>query len=164
MTAQIIKNLKFFSSRNAETGNSHTWEPITVLIVEDNPADIRLTQQAFAQQKIVSDLHAVLNGAEALKFLHQEGEYNYAPRPDIILLDLNLPLKNGYEVLDEVKNDPDLKSIPVVVLSTSSQKEDIADCYERYANCYITKPFDFKDFLGIVRQIESFWLNTVALP
>lgn len=139
-------------------------EPIDILLVEDNPADIRLTQEAFKETKIRSTLHVVRDGAEALDFLRRNGRYVTVPRPHMILLDLNLPKKDGRQVLSEIKTSPDFKSIPTVILTTSSAKEDIRHTYNHHANCYITKPADLDQFMDIVKQIEQFWLNIVQLP
>ena len=139
-------------------------KPIDILLVEDNPGDIRLTEEALRETRMSNTLWDVGDGVEALRFLRREGRYTGVPRPDLILLDLNLPRKDGREVLSEVKTDEDLKRIPVVVLTTSQAQEDIAGAYGLNANCYITKPVDFNRFVGVVRSIEDFWLNTVKLP
>ena len=139
-------------------------EPIDILLVEDNPADIRLTQEAFKETKVRSTLHVVRDGAEALDFLKRNGRYLTVPRPHMILLDLNLPKKDGRQVLTEIKTSPDFKSIPTVILTTSSAKEDIHHTYYHHANCYITKPADLDQFMNIIKQIEQFWLNIVQLP
>ncbi|MFQ5980484.1 MAG: response regulator [Candidatus Heimdallarchaeota archaeon] len=138
--------------------------PISVLLIEDNPADVRLTQEAFKDGKLLVDLDIVYDGVEAMAFLKQEGKFSDAKRPDLILLDLNLPKKDGREVLEEVKADDDLKRIPVVVLTTSQAEEDILRTYNSHANCYITKPVDFSQFLKIVHMIETFWFAVVRLP
>lgn len=137
---------------------------IEILLVEDNPGDVRLTQEAFKTGKVHNTLHVVWDGEEAMAFLNREGDYKDAPRPDIILLDLNLPKKDGREVLKDIKSDENLKSIPVVVLTTSSAEEDILKSYNLHANCYITKPVDLDKFLTIVQYIEDFWLSIVKLP
>ena len=139
-------------------------EPIDILLVDDNPADIRLTQEAFKEVKIHSTLHIVRDGAEALSFLQRTDRFSAAPRPDLILLDLNLPKKDGREVLAELKNTPAFKSIPIVILTTSSAEEDILHTYNHHANCYITKPADLDEFIDVVKQIEQFWLSIVQLP
>jgi len=139
-------------------------EPIDILLVDDNPADIRLTQEAFKEVKIHSTLHIVRDGAEALSFLQRTDRFSDAPRPDLILLDLNLPKKDGREVLAELKNTPAFKSIPIVILTTSSAEEDILHTYNHHANCYITKPADLDEFIDVVKQIEQFWLSIVQLP
>lgn len=139
-------------------------KPIDILLVEDNPADIRLTQEAFKETRIPNHLHIVRDGAEALAFLQQQNRYAGAPRPDLILLDLNLPKKDGREVLAIVKQMPELKRIPVVILTTSKTEEDINQTYEHHANCYITKPADLDEFLNVIKTIETFWLSVVQLP
>lgn len=139
-------------------------QPIEILLVEDNPGDVRLTKEGLKEGKIKNNLHVVMDGVEALSFLHKKEEYVDAPRPDIILLDLNLPKKDGREVLSEIKDDDRLKSIPVVVLTTSKAEEDIAKSYDLHTNCYITKPVDFNQFIRVVRIIEDFWFTVVKLP
>ena len=141
-----------------------TVKPIEILLVEDNPGDVRLTQEALKENKVCNTMSVVEDGLEAVSFLRQEGKYSDAPRPDLILLDLNLPKKDGREVLAEIKNDPDLKRIPVVVLTTSKAEEDIIKMYDNYANCYITKPVDLDEFISIIKSIENFWVNIVKLP
>lgn len=138
--------------------------PMELLLVEDNAGDIRLTQEAFREARIPVNLRVVKDGAEACDFLHRTGAFEYAPRPDLILLDLNLPKKNGREVLSDIKADPDLRRIPVVVMSTSSAPEEIASAYTLNANCYITKPVDLDKFYEVARSIQDFWLQTVTLP
>jgi CheY-like chemotaxis protein len=138
--------------------------PIEVLLVEDSPGDVRLTQEAFKDAKVHINLHVASDGAKAMAFLKHEGEYANAPRPDLILLDLNLPKKDGREVLAEIKDDPKLRSIPVVVLTTSSSEADILRSYMLHANSYITKPVDLEGFLTVVKSIDSFWLSVVKLP
>jgi len=135
-----------------------------VLLVEDNPADARLTREALGESKMLNKLHHVKDGIEALQFLRREGAYPDAPTPDVILLDLNLPRKDGRQVLSEMKQDPELRLIPVVVLTTSEAERDILKSYELHANCYITKPVDLDKFIYIVRTIEAFWLAVVTLP
>jgi len=147
---------------NANTGM--TAKPIEVLLVEDNPGDVRLTREALKAGKVWSSLHVVADGVEALAFVRQQGVYTNAPRPDIILLDLNLPKIDGREVLSNLKADENLKRIPVVILTTSQAEEDILKAYNLNANCYITKPVDFDQFLKVVRVIEEFWLTIVKLP
>jgi CheY-like chemotaxis protein len=137
---------------------------IDILLVEDNPGDVRLAQEALKESKVRNKLFIVEDGVEAMMFLHQQGKYKDAPRPDLILLDLNLPRKSGREVLTEVKTDENLKRIPVVVLTVSKAEEDIAKCYDHHANCYITKPLDFNQFIEVTKSIEDFWLNIVRLP
>jgi len=135
-----------------------------ILLVEDNPGDIRLTREALKEGKILNDLSVVGDGAEALAFLRREGGYAQAAKPDLILLDLNLPKRDGREVLEEIKRDDDLKKIPVVVLTTSAAEQDILEAYDLHANCYITKPVDLGQFIKVVQLIEDFWLTIVKLP
>ena len=137
---------------------------VEILMVEDNPGDVRLTQEALKESKVRNKMHVVGDGVEALAFLRREGQYAYAPRPDLILLDLNLPRKNGSEVLTEIKEDPDLRRIPVVILTISQAEEDILKTYDLHANCYITKPVDLDQFLKVVKSIEDFWFSIVKLP
>jgi chemotaxis family two-component system response regulator Rcp1 len=137
---------------------------IEVLLVDDSPGDVRLTREAFKDAKVHINLHVAADGAKAMAFLKREGEYANAPRPDLILLDLNLPKKDGREVLAEIKVDPALKTIPVVVLTTSSSEADILRSYQLHANCYITKPVGLEGFLTVVKSIDSFWLSVVMLP
>jgi chemotaxis family two-component system response regulator Rcp1 len=139
-------------------------EPIEVLLVEDSPGDVRLTREAFKDAKVLINLHVASDGAEAMAYLGREGKYASAPRPDLILLDLNLPKKDGREVLAELKESPALKCIPVVVLTTSASEADIQGSYRQHANCYITKPVDLEGFLKVVKSIDSFWLSVVRLP
>lgn len=134
-----------------------------VLFVEDNPGDVRLTEQAFEDGGIFN-LHVVGDGEKALNFLNRRGEFSSAPVPDLILLDLNLPKKDGRQVLKEIKLDPALRSIPVVILTTSTADDDIAKCYELYANCYITKPTGLIQFNEVIKTMEKFWLSIVRLP
>jgi CheY-like chemotaxis protein len=138
--------------------------PIEVLLVEDSPGDVRLTKEAFTDAKVHINLHVASDGAKAMAFLKREGEHANAPRPDLILLDLNLPKKDGREVLAEIKGNPKLQSIPVVILTTSSSEADILRSYQLHANCYITKPVGLEGFLTVVRSIDSFWLSVVKLP
>ena len=139
-------------------------KPIEILLVEDNPGDVRLTQEVFNDGKMLNKLHVVGDGIEALAFLNQEGEYADVPRPELILLDLNLPRKDGRDVLAEIKADGDLRRIPVVVLTTSCSEEDILKSYDLNANCYITKPVDLNHFIEVVKSIEDFWMTVVKLP
>jgi two-component system, chemotaxis family, response regulator Rcp1 len=139
-------------------------EPIEILLVEDSPADVDLTREALEDTKIHNNLSIVSDGVEALTFLRREGEYADAPHPDLILLDLNLPKKDGREVLAEIKADPRLRRIPVVVLTTSEADQDILRSYDLHANCYVTKPVDLDAFVEVVRSIEDFWLAIVRLP
>lgn len=137
---------------------------VDILMVEDNPGDARLTQEALKESKVYNNLHHVRDGVEAMEFLRKEGGYKDAPTPDLILLDLNLPRKDGREVLAELKAIPRLKHIPVVVLTTSEAEQDIVKSYELHANCYITKPVDLDKFVEIIHGIENFWLSIVKLP
>lgn len=141
-----------------------TVRPIEILLVEDNPGDVRLTREALKDAKMSNVLHVVEDGEAALDFLCQRGAYRAVPFPDLILLDLNLPRKNGREVLQEIKQDARLKIIPVVILTTSQAEEDILGAYSMHANCYITKPVNFAQLTKIVRTIEEFWLSIVTLP
>jgi CheY-like chemotaxis protein len=133
-------------------------------MVEDNPGDVRLTIEALKEAKVRNNLHTVGDGVEAMAFLRREGRYAEAPRPDLVLLDLNLPKKTGREVLAEIKDDPDLRRIPVVILTVSQAEQDIVKSYNLHANCYITKPVDLDRFLEVVQSIENFWLTVVMLP
>ncbi|MDE2840611.1 MAG: response regulator [Chloroflexota bacterium] len=139
-------------------------KPVEVLLVEDDPGDVLLTQETLLESKIQTNLHVVGDGVEALAFLRKEGAYASVPRPDLILLDLNMPRKDGREVLADVKEDPDLKTIPVAVLTTSSQDEDILKSYQLHANCYITKPVGLEHFSTVVQSLEDFWFAIVKLP
>jgi chemotaxis family two-component system response regulator Rcp1 len=138
--------------------------PVEILMVEDNPGDVRLAQEALKDSKVPNTLQVVEDGVAALDFLYRRSGYGEAPRPDLILLDLNLPKKNGREVLEEIKQDAQLKTIPVVILTTSQAEADVLHAYSLHANCYITKPVDFIQFTRIVRTIEEFWLSIVTLP
>jgi len=137
---------------------------IEILLVEDNPGDARLTIEAMREAKMRNRMHVVEDGVEAMAFLRRQGRYGEAPRPDLILLDLNLPRKDGREVLAEVKADPALKRIPVVILTTSRAEEDVLRAYDLHANCYVTKPVDLAQFMKIVSQIDEFWVKVVTLP
>lgn len=139
-------------------------KPIELLLVEDSEADVRLTMEALGEAKIKNRLSVVEDGVEALEFLRRQGPHADAPRPDLILLDLNLPRKDGRQVLREIKADDSLKRIPVVVLTTSKSEEDVLRAYDLHANCYITKPVDFGRFMEVVKSIENFWLTVVTLP
>jgi CheY-like chemotaxis protein len=143
---------------------SDSGRAIEVLLVEDDPGDVLLTREAFEDNKVGNNLNVVSDGEEAMAYLRREGRYADAPRPDLILLDLNLPRKDGREVLGEVKADPDLRSIPVVVLTTSEADEDILRSYHLHANAYVTKPVDFERFIEVVRQIDDFFVTVVKLP
>jgi len=137
---------------------------VEILLVEDSPSDADLTVEALGDGKVLNNLHWVEDGVEALAFLRRQGKYSDAPRPDLILLDLNLPKKDGRQVLAEIKVDPQLKLIPVVVLTTSAAERDILKTYELNANCYVTKPIDLEQFITVVKLIEMFWLAVVKLP
>ena len=143
---------------------TRTWRPVEILLVEDNPGDVRLTQEALKESKIINHLSVVMDGMEAVEYLRREGRFAQAVRPDLILLDLNLPRKNGWEVLAELKEDRDLRRIPVVVLTISQDEEDVFKAYNLHANCYVTKPLDLNRFLKVVQSIEDFWLTIVKLP
>jgi two-component system response regulator len=138
--------------------------PIEILLVEDNPGDARLAREALQDAKVHNTLHWVDNGEEAMDFLRKEGKHARVPRPDLILLDLNLPRKDGREVLAEIKGDADLKRIPVVILTVSRDEEDVMKTYNLHANCFITKPLDLDQFIKVVKSIEDFWLTVVKLP
>jgi CheY-like chemotaxis protein len=138
--------------------------PIEVLLVEDDPGDVLMTQEAFEEHKVGNHLAVVNDGAEAIAYLRREGQYADVARPDLVLLDLNLPRRDGREVLAEIKNDPDLRQIPVVVLTTSQADEDIVRSYQLHANAYVTKPVDFERFISVVRRIDEFFVSVVKLP
>ena len=137
---------------------------VEILLVEDNPGDVRLTTEVLKDAKLCNNIHVVVDGVEALAFLHRTGNYSTAVRPDLILLDLNLPRKDGREVLEDIKGDENLKHIPVVVLTTSNAEQDILKSYALHANCYITKPVDLEQFAKVVSSIEEFWFSIVKLP
>jgi two-component system, chemotaxis family, response regulator Rcp1 len=139
-------------------------KPIELLLVEDSEPDVRLTMEALREAKVKNRLSVVEDGVEAIAFLRREGQYADAPRPDLILLDLNLPRKDGRQVLKEIKDDVSLRRIPVVILTTSKNEEDVLRAYDLHANCYITKPVDFNRFMEVVKSIEDFWLTVVRLP
>lgn len=141
-----------------------TMRPIQVLLVEDNPDDVELTKEAFSQSRLIIDLSMVDTGEKALQYLRNEPPYAAAGRPDLVLLDINLPKKSGKEVLSEIKSDPALKAIPVVILTGSQEEADVAKCYVAGANCYITKPVGFKSFTEVIKSIEGFWFTVVKLP
>ena len=146
------------------TVTEHATRPIEVLLVEDNPGDVRLTVEALKEAKVLNHLSVAGDGADALAFLRRQGAHAQAPRPELILLDLNLPKKDGREVLAEIKEDADLRRIPVVILTTSQAEQDIVKTYNLHANCYITKPVELDQFMEIVKSIEGFWLSIVRLP
>ncbi len=137
---------------------------VEILLVEDNPGDVRLTKEAMKEGKMRNNLSVANDGVEAMAFLRKEGKFADAPRPDVVLLDLNLPKKDGREVLAEIKADPDLRRIPVVVLTSSKADEDIISSYDSHANCYVTKPGDLEQFMEVVRSVEGFWVQIVKLP
>lgn len=139
-------------------------QAIEILMVEDNPSDVRLTIEAFKDAKVLNNMSVASDGEDALKFLKREGRYKDSPRPDLILLDLNLPRMNGKEVLGEIKMDPDLKRIPVVVLTTSDNEQDVRRAYDLHVNAYVRKPVDLDQFIKIVEAVEDFWLSVVKLP
>lgn len=139
-------------------------QPVEILLIEDNPGDVRLTREAFRDAKVNNRLHVVGDGESALAFLRQQGEFADAPRPDLVLLDLNLPRKDGREVLADIKADPALSRIPVVILTASQADEDIVRAYNLNVNCYILKPVDLEQFIKVVKSVESFWLSVVKLP
>ena len=138
--------------------------PIEILLVEENPGDVRLTQEALKEAKVLNKVNVARDGVDAMAFLRREGKYADAPTPDLILLDLNLPRKSGFEVLEDLKRDPDLKRIPVVILTSSSAEQDVLSTHNLHANCYITKPVDLSQFTKVVQTIEDFWLAIVKLP
>jgi two-component system, chemotaxis family, response regulator Rcp1 len=138
--------------------------PVEILLVEDNPGDVRLTKEALKEGKVRNNLHVVDDGVKALAFLRRENPYTDAVRPDLVLLDLNLPRKGGREVLEDIKKDPVLRHIPIVVLTSSEAEQDIARAYDLHANCYITKPVDLDQFITVVKSIEDFWFSIVKLP
>jgi len=142
----------------------HIGRAAEFLLVEDNPGDVRLTCEALTESKVKNNLNIVGDGMEAMAFLHREGKYADAPRPDVILLDLNLPKKNGLEVLAEIKADPNLKRIPVVIITSSEAEQDVLRTYDLHVNCYVNKPVDLEQFIKVVQSIETFWLTIVKLP
>jgi CheY-like chemotaxis protein len=137
---------------------------VEILLIEDNPGDVRLTIEALKEGKIINNLNVVYDGIEAIKYLRKRGKYENKPRPELILLDLNLPKKDGREVLAEIKQDDDLKRIPVVILTTSNAEEDILKTYQLHANCYISKPVDMEQFIKVVKSVGDFWFSIVKLP
>ncbi|MCF7855708.1 MAG: response regulator [Candidatus Pacebacteria bacterium] len=144
---------------------SNEWgRPLKILMVEDNPADVKLAEEALKEGKVYTELHWVQDGEEAIAFLERKGDYADAPVPDVILLDLNLPRKDGRQVLAEVKTDERFRAIPVVVLTTSREEEDVLRSYNLHANCYVTKPFDLDRFIQVIQSINEFWLDIVKLP
>ena len=144
--------------------SNRTTRPIEILLVEDNPGDVRLTREALRDAKVRNHMMVASDGVEAMAYLRQEGQYAGSTRPDMILLDLNLPRMNGFEVLDAIKEDTDLKRIPVIILTTSQAEQDIIRSYDLYANAYVTKPMDLEQFIRVIKAIEGFWLEIVKLP
>ena len=144
--------------------NTQNARPIEILLVEDNPGDVRLTRESLNEAKVHNKIAVVSDGLEAMSYLRRGGKYASAIRPDLVLLDLNLPLMNGFEVLDAIKEDPDLRRIPVVVLTTSQAEQDIIHSYNLYANAYVTKPVELEQFIRAINSIEGFWLEVVKLP
>jgi chemotaxis family two-component system response regulator Rcp1 len=144
--------------------NESSLHPIEILLVEDNPGDSRLAKEALKESKLKNNLYIAEDGVEAMNFLYKTGKYSKMPRPDLVILDLNLPKKDGREVLAEIKNDENLKRIPVVILTISKAEEDILKTYNLHANCYVTKPLDLDQFMKVVKSIEDFWLTIVKLP
>ena len=147
-----------------EAASDSTGEPTEILLAEDNPGDVKLTRKALQSGNIRSNLHVVKNGVEVMEFLRQEGEYADEPRPELILLDLNMPKKDGRQVMTEMEDEPELRRIPVVVLTSSDAEEDIVQSYELNANAYLTKPVDFDGFVDIVERLEHFWFEVVKMP
>ena len=143
---------------------AQNYRPIEILLVEDNPGDVRLTQEAARETKVHNNMHIVSNGTDAMAFLHREGRFGSVPRPDLILLDLNMPGLDGREVLRRVKSDEQLRRIPVVIITSSQAEEDILRAYDLQASCYVTKPVDLEQFIKVVKSIENFWLTIVKLP
>ncbi len=144
--------------------NTSQAKPVEILLVEDSPSDAALTKEALENGKITNNLRRVVDGVEAMEYLRRQGKFAKAPRPDLIMLDLNLPRKDGREVLRELKSDPSLRIIPVIVLTTSRADQDILESYHLNANCYITKPVDFQQFIEVIKTIRQFWLSVVTLP
>jgi CheY-like chemotaxis protein len=139
-------------------------EPIHILLVDDNPGAVALMHEALRGGQLPFHLHAAGDGIEALQFLKKEGDFKKSPRPDLILLDLDMPRMNGRQTLEKIKDDPDLRRIPVIILTSSDAEADVAACYDRHANCYITKPLDLEEFTKTVREIENFWMTVATLP
>jgi len=151
-------------SETAQSERNDQRDRVDILLAEDNPNDVQMTRRAFEKGKFLNTLHVVTDGVEALEYLRQEGEYADKPRPDLMLLDLNMPRKDGREVLEAIKTDADLRRIPVVVMTSSEAEEDIVQSYDLHANAYLTKPIDFDGFLDVVGSIEEFWLSVVKMP
>lgn len=157
-------NAELWKEGELKMSNQESGKPIQILLVEDNPGDIRLTQEMLKESKLHNTLHIVEDGEEAMAFLRCTGKYTSAPRPDLVLLDLNLPKKDGRQVLIEIKTDENLRRIPVVILTTSTEEEDILKAYDHYVNCYISKPVELDQFAKVVKAIEDFWFSIVKLP
>ncbi len=149
---------------NEEEKGTTMGKPVEILLVEDNPGDVRLTREALQESKLRNNLHVVMDGEAAMDFVYQRGEYADEPRPDLLLLDLNLPKKDGREVLEDIKGDEELRSIPVVILTTSEADEDIVKTYNLHANAYITKPVGMEKFIDVVKSVKDFWFTIVKLP
>lgn len=156
--------MQLLGRKNMKKTGTRAGRPVQILLVEDNPADARLTMELLGESKILNNLHVVEDGEQALAYLHKEGEYGDASRPDLILLDLRIPKIDGPEVLAQIKQDPGLKRIPVVILTASRAEEDIIRTYDLHANAYVSKPIGFEQFLEVVKTIEDFWLTIVKLP
>ena len=146
------------------TNTTIATRPIVILMVEDNPTDVLIAREGLFSAKMLNTLYVADDGMDAMEFLHQRGKYSDAPRPDLILLDLNMPRMNGQEVLVAIKVDQNLKNIPVVILTTSKSEEDVNQAYRHHANCYISKPVDFEEFTKVVQTIQAFWFSVVTLP
>lgn len=144
--------------------NKMMYRPIDILLVDDNPGDVRLTKEVLLEGRVLNRIHVAWDGVEALEFLHRAGKFANAPRPDIILLDLNMPRMDGRECLARIKSDPDLHRIPVVILTTSEADQDVLRSYDLHANCYISKPVDLEQFMRVVKTIKQFWFTIVHLP
>ena len=144
--------------------NGKIRKPVEILLIEDNLGDNRLTIEILKEAEVPTNIHMITNGVEAMKFLNQENQYADSKRPDLILLDLNIPKKDGREILAEIKTNPQLKCIPVIVLTTSQSEWDVKSTYEHYANAFITKPIDLSEFINVIKSVEEYWLNTVELP
>jgi chemotaxis family two-component system response regulator Rcp1 len=160
----IARDVFRIHDRSTAVTNSARGEPIEILLVEDSPDDADLTVDVLREGRVHNRVTVIEDGVEAMAYLRREGKHAAAPRPDLILLDLNLPRKNGREVLAEIKHDPELRRIPVVVMTSSDDEKDILAAYNLYVNCYVTKPVDLNQFIGVVRSIENFWLSIVKLP
>jgi two-component system, chemotaxis family, response regulator Rcp1 len=161
---QNIEIRSIIELKEIEPMNLAMAKPIEILLIEDSPSDVALTIEALKAGRIGNNLNRVADGVEAMDYLRQKGRFAQSPRPDLIMLDLNLPKKDGREVLRELKNDPSLKFIPIIVLTTSRADKDVLQSYELNANCYITKPVDFQQFIDVIKSIEHFWLSVVTLP